>query len=405
MMKPAGDQLSTVPWCIGENHRRPDRHAGCLRATLTSVLLLMAGGSVLRAADWPALPPKDGAVEIPVQEWPRRPGPRHVRVVVHYPDGTLSSVQAGTGLMLTLHNWGGVDCVGTANPQVLARNFNVVALCVNYLQSGPKDSIEGSEPYDFGYLQALDALRALWWVRAQLIESKLPFADGRIYTTGGSGGGNVSLMANKLAPRTFACVIDMCGMKKLSDEIAYNLPGNGGLNARWSRDPDSPNYLSPDEQQLRCVGDLMHLAEMKRLGAAARILVIHGVDDAATYPHARELVRHLELTGLAVEPHFITKDRVDGQTFTTTGHALGNRTRIVVEVAGKYLDPNSPDTLVRKGPTDFERGETLKYETPNGAFEISYADGFPVGSFRSEMIPRTRRLSNRLRSGFGPERV
>ena len=74
----------------------------------------------------------------------------------------------------------------------------------------------------------------------------MPFASGRIYATGGSGGGNVSLMANKLAPRTFACTIDLCGMKKLSDDIAYNLPGGSGLDARWSRDPKSSNYLSPD---------------------------------------------------------------------------------------------------------------------------------------------------------------
>ncbi len=57
--------------------------------------------------------------------------------------------------MLTLHNWGGTDCVGTASPVVLARKLNVVAICVNYLQSGQVDSIQGPEPYDFGYLQDL----------------------------------------------------------------------------------------------------------------------------------------------------------------------------------------------------------------------------------------------------------
>lgn len=30
-------------------------------------------------------------------------------------------------------------------------------------------------------------------------------------------------MANKLVPRTFACVVDMCGMKKLSDDVAFDL--------------------------------------------------------------------------------------------------------------------------------------------------------------------------------------
>ena len=87
--------------------------------------------SGLHAAEpvWPKLPERDGAVMIPAQEWPLRPGPRQVRVLVHYPEGTRSSVGPRTGIFLTLHNWGGTDCAGTASPQVLAKEFNVVALC------------------------------------------------------------------------------------------------------------------------------------------------------------------------------------------------------------------------------------------------------------------------------------
>ena len=101
---------------------------------------------------------------------------------------------------------------------------------MNYLQSGPEDSIKGPEPYDFGWLQGLDALRAVWLVFHELVASKQPFGRGRLFATGGSGGGNVTLMANKLATRTFACVVDMCGMKKLSDALAYNLPAANGLS-------------------------------------------------------------------------------------------------------------------------------------------------------------------------------
>lgn len=353
---------------------------------LIALLLLMtAPSSRLIAADvWPSLPERNGDVEIPAQEWPQRPGPRTVRVLVHYPTGELAGINSQTGIMLTLHNWGGTDCVGTANPVELAKRLNVVALCVNYLQSGQKDSIEGPEPYDFGYLQALDALRAVYWIRAKLIDSGRPFADSRLYSTGGSGGGNVTLMANKLAPRTFTCVIDLCGMKKLSDEIAFNLPGNGGLNARWSQDPASTRYLTTDDQELRFVGHPGHLAIMKKLGATCRILVVHGIDDAVTYPHAVEMVNNMRQANLNVEPHFITKDRVDGMTFTTTGHALGNRTRIVFEVAGKYLEPGGPDAILREGPTDFDRREDVRYRTSNGEFVISYRDGFPVGRFEQK---------------------
>lgn len=191
----------------------------------------------------------------------------------------------------------------------------------------------------------------------------------------------MTLMAHKLAPRTFACVIDMCGMKKLSDEVAFNLPGNGGLNARWSRDVASPSYLSSDDQELRFVGSPHHLAIMKQLGTTCKILVVHGIDDLGSYPHAVEMVGNMQQAGLDVEPNFITKDRVDGKIFTTTGHALGNRTLIVFEVAGKYLTFDSPQSSLRKGPTDFERREEIRYATSNGEFVISYKEGFPVGRF------------------------
>lgn len=341
------------------------------------------------ADDWPALPDQNAAVEILAQEWPLRPGPRRVRVLLHYPGGKLANVNERTGLMLTLHNWGGTDCVGTASPTVLAEKLNVVALCVNYLQSGPKDSIEGPEPYDFGYLQSLDALRALWWLDHGLKGRGVKFATGRVFATGGSGGGNVTLMCHKLAPRTFACVIDLCGMKKLSDDIAFKLPGGSDLDARFSRDPASPNFLSLDHQELRFLGNPDHLATTKSFGSWTKILTVHGRDDTTCpFPDAVEMVDWMRRAKLDVEPHFIGKDRLDGKVFTSTGHALGNRTEIVLQLGAKFLSPSDSDRRERTEPSDFERRETIRYHTSNGAFEIDYTDGFPVGRFVAlEQLP------------------
>ena len=342
--------------------------------------------TAMSADPLPALPEKDGAVSIPAQEWPLKPGARTIKVAIYYPGGALKNVNASTGLMLTLHNWGGSGCAGTADPVALAQRYNVVALCVDYLQSGKQAAIDDPEPYDFGYLQALDALRALHFVFDGLQQRKQPFATGRIYATGGSGGGNVTLMANKLAPRTFACIIDLCGMAKLSDDIAFNLPGGSDLNARYSRDPKSPFYLSADSQQLRFVGHPDHLKVMKQLQATARIIVVHGAEDT-TCPveDAREMVENLKAAGLGVEPHFITKDQLDGKVFTSAGHALGNRTQIVFRVADAYLLADGPKALVRQGLTDFERWDTkVRYATPGGAFVISYEGGFPVGRFEKK---------------------
>ncbi|MBC8355676.1 MAG: DUF2920 family protein [Planctomycetes bacterium] len=328
------------------------------------------------------LPQGNDLVFVPAQSWPQRPGPRLVRSSIYYPGGKRDNVDQETGIMLTLHNWGGEDCAGTANPQSLADRLNVIAVCVNYLQSGRKASVEDPEPYDFGYLQSLDALRALAFVRNGLKQDGIDYDDSRLFCTGGSGGGNVTQMANKLAPRTFACIIDMCGMKKLSDDIAFNQLGGSGLNARWSQDLNSANYLSPDEQELRFVGNPNHLTTLKSLQPSAKIIVVHGVDDTTCpYQDAREMVANMQAADLDVEPHFISKADLDGKVFTSSGHALGNRTEIVFRVAAKYLASDSLQALRRNGASDFDRREEFRYATTNGDFVISYEGGVPVGSF------------------------
>jgi len=334
----------------------------------------------------PKLPPTNNKVSIPAQEWPQKPGPREVAISIHYPGGKLANVKPTTGLMLTLHNWGGTFCAGTANPDALANRLNVVAICVNYLQSGLKASVEDPEPYDFGYLQALDALRGLHFVFDGLKKADRPFASGRIFATGGSGGGNVTLMVNKLAPRTFACVIDMCGMPKLNHNIAFNLPGGSGLDARWSRDPNSKNYLSPDAQELRFNGNPDHLQAMRAIKQSSKIVVVHGVDDrTCPYKDAQEMGANMQAAKLDVDAHFISKARLDGKVFTSSGHALGNRTEIVFQVAGKYLAVDGVEKKVRTTPTDFERPNSpVRYRTSNGSFVISYKNGYPVGRFEPD---------------------
>lgn len=338
------------------------------------------------ASDWPPLPDMNGRVEIPAQEWTLKPGPRPVGVSINYPGGNQSNINSETGLMLSLHNWGGSWCGGTANPNALADRLNVVAICVNYLQSGRKASIEDPDPYDYGYFQALDALRALWFVFNGLNEKRIAFDKHRILTTGGSGGGNVSLMANKLAPRTFSAVIDMCGMPKLSDDVAFNLPGGTRLNARWNRDPAHRFYLTPAEQEIRFIGNPKHLSIMKELGNTAAIHVVHGRDDrTCPFPDAQEMVANLQSAELDVLPHFIGENDIDGKIFTSSGHSLGNRTEIAIRFAN-----NTPS---RKSLTDFElRDEKVRYPVTGGSFVISYQSGYPVGRF--EQTPNHRVLQH-----------
>lgn len=343
-------------------------------------VLLISLMAISLAQGEPTLPATMGTVSIPAQQWPLKPGPREIKVHVRYPGAgsKIEGVKADTGIMLSLHNWGGTASGGSADSGVLSNNFNVIAIGVDYLQSGTQAATKDPEPYDFGWLQALDVLRALHFVMSDLRHRGIAFDSARLFTTGGSGGGNVSLMANKLAPRTFTAVIDMCGMKKLSDDIAFGLPGGSGLNARYRREPSHPFYLSPDRQELHDLGNARHLALMKELGCRAKIFTIHGIEDAAC-PGADEFAANMTASGLDFTYVRVTKELVDGEIFTSTGHALGNRTAIVGHVAGEAIK-----TLRRQGLTDFERREEICYPTSNGVWIVSYATCWPEGRFEAK---------------------
>lgn len=351
------------------------------------MLVLACAAMAAPELSWPPLPEHNGEAVLPAQEWPQRPGPRDITVYLAYPGGALAHVTPDTGLMLFLHNWGGTAWRGAPDPAQAIPRYNIIAIGVDYLQSGPFDAA-ADPPYDFGYLQAMDAIRALWWVYDRLTGMDKPFARGRIYATGGSGGGNVSLMVNKFAPRTFACIVDLCGMAKLSDDIAFGLPGGSRLNAGYQRDGEAARALPLHAQEIRFAGFPPHLEHMRALGNAARVISVHGVeDDACPVEDKREMVENMQAAGLSVTGHFITPDDLDGEAFTSAGHALGDRTRILFKVAGRYLLPDAPDAARSAQPNDFDcRDEAVSYAVSGGRYLVSYREGYPV--IRFDAAPR-----------------
>jgi hypothetical protein len=260
--------------------------------------------------------------------------------------------------------------------------YDLAVIYVDYLDSGVGYPAPPDPPYDHGYYQALDAIRALHYVDSGLQKEGIEFDTGRLYGTGGSGGGNVSLMANKLAPRTFACVVDLSGMASLTDDIAFNIPGGSELKAGYSRDPAAPNYLSKDAQLIRDPGHPEHLAVMKNLGCTSMVVSIHGETDHDCLDDKKRVLGNMETAKLRVDPHIITQSDVDGNLIKDTGHSLGDRTRLFGHFAGKYVLPKSADMCRREGKNDFElRDEEVVYPTPNGRYVISYKGGYPVGRF------------------------
>lgn len=327
----------------------------------------------------PLLPEVDGVVEIPAQPAVKNE-PRTVKVYVRYPRRQLSQVGAETGLMLSLHNWGGTAFVGAPQPEKLADPFNLVVVGVDYYQSG---DLNKQQPYDFGYYQAMDALRGLYHVYQGLVARGMNFDRTRIYGAGGSGGGYTIQMARKFAPCTFACIVDHSGMASLTDDMAFNLPGGSRLNARYSQESGSPASLSKGMQEIRDLGNAEHLALNAKAGGTCKVVVIHGEDDTSCLvDDKKRVVNAMKASGMDVEPHYISKQDIDGKLVKESGHAIGDRTELLRFFAGKYLDPSSGEMRRLSGPVDFEQKTVREFPTSDGVVKVSYDKGFPEISCR-----------------------
>ncbi len=87
---------------------------------------------------------------------------------------------------------------------------------------------------------------------------------------------------------------------------------------------------------------------------------MHGVDDKTCLADGHEMVDNMQAAGLDVVPVWVTQEMVDGKIFRSTGHSMGDRTRVPETVAGKWLSPDGPDSLRRRTKTDFETKEDVR---------------------------------------------
>jgi predicted esterase len=320
--------------------------------------------------------------EITAQEWLLSPGERKVRLHIETP---AAGIGANTGTMLVLHNWGGIydEPHYVAWCREFADRYNVVSVSVNYLQSGPGQVVPGEKPYDHGFLQAMDCIRALYHIQKQIRDAGLAFNPRRCYSMGGSGGGNVTLMVNKLAPHTLACAVDICGMPGLTNGIAYGTGEFGsGLNAGYSKDPQSPAYMTPDLQELLDPGNIHHLKQQFSANPGNKVVIVHGLDDSSCPAVPKiNIFQNMITAGFKPDGHFLTEWFIDGKAVLDTGHPVGNRDKIVERFADDYMLEEGRLASKLPGLNNFELAKKIIYPTKNGRFEVDYSQGPPSITF------------------------
>ena len=306
------------------------------------------------------------------QEFFRIPGPRQVDMYSTFPE---HGTNENTGIMLVLHNWGGTWDFCASWCRILSEKFNLICLSVNYLQSGWR---LGDMTYDFGVIQSSDCLRAIYWMRDFLNRNNIPYNPRRTFSGGASGGGNLSQMVNKFAPRTFGCIVDMCGMSGLSDDMAF---GNGILNAGYSRDPEHPAYRTAAMQEIRDFGNPEHLKLQYAANPDNQVVIIHGMDDEYCPCSAKiQVFQHMVEAGFQPDGYFITPAMVDGIVITGTGHAVGDRPYVIATYGKPYLSERGEFAKVLQNPDDFELKHVVEYPVTGGSYRMDFT-GIPTVSF------------------------
>ena len=298
--------------------------------------------------------------------------PREVEVHIAAP---AAGINENTGLMLVSHNWGGTWEMCWDWCPIIANKFNLICIDTDYYQSGWK---QGDGMYDHGLIQAMDCLRALYEVRKYLMDNNIIFNCRRTYAAGASGGGNISQMVNKLAPHTFGCIIDMCGMPGLTDSVAY---GMGRLNAEYSKDPQAENYLAKHMQEIRDFGNPEHLKIQYSCNPDNQVVIVHGVnDDHCSCPDKVRIFADMLDAGFKPEGYFITPGMVDGLIVNGTGHALGDRAYIIGKYGQQFIAENGKFVKLTE-KDDFDLQSLIEYPVTGGVYRIDYGKGSPVLTF------------------------
>jgi len=288
------------------------------------------------------------AQAVPPGDYENQPFEGTVDINLHFP----KVVNKDTGLMVVLHGWGGTYHQYDSWCNHWCDQFNVVTLQVNYRHSGDSKPV-----YDFGKYQAIDVLRAMNYV---LRHYKLN--EKRIIGWGGSGGGNVILQTAKMAPNTFALVIDCAGITRPTDpsdrERGYD---EGKRTGGWQQTALGPGkkYSRPEWQ----IRDAQYHAKYFN----TKVYIFHGDNDpVVVVQHGIDMAEALRKAGKEV----VLKVIKGGDHFFRGAADPTENTR--KKATEKYA---GEDIMKRrlKGKTDFERHSVIDLPVDGGIiYRVTY---------------------------------
>lgn len=239
---------------------------------------------------------------------------------------------------------------------------------------GPHDYL------DYGFVQAMDILYGIYEVKI-----KYKFRDDRIFMIGSSLGGYLSLMVRKFACKTFAWIFEISGQAFLEPNFFLKRKAFRGIADRaystvvavvndniYSDDPKHPFYYSPDKAWIRSHLEEEHYSQAPADGQ--KMTIFTGSEDTVVnLNHKTRQVELLRRAGADVQFKVVRQADVDGKIIQHAGHSLGaDFYKLIFAVGDRPLH-----TFRNSGLSDFERGSSYSFTSPNGTFKVDYRDRRP----------------------------
>lgn len=250
--------------------------------------------------------------------------------------------------------------------------------------------------WDYGYLQAIDVLSTLHYLKNLLDEQKLTVNFSHVNLVGESAGSQVGAMCMKLAPLSFSSFLDISGaqMGLGQEDILHSLLtdpygtfgdknprgiqqtlSNGCILSYPQKNPlgfkgeqGHSKALLKDELTIRDVGALDEAVKWEIDRVHVRSL--HAINDHLIPATDKEkLINRYRTKGANAEIALITQENVDGSLFKDTSHDCVKDRKLVYSSFGEQLwtRPGSKDWK-----SDIGTDHTYHFPSENGAWTMRF---------------------------------
>lgn len=248
-----------------------------------------------------------------------------------------------------------------------------------------KGDVKGDHQ-DFGLIQAIDVLTVI----ADL-KNNPEFANinwSKLSIVGSSHGGYIASMCDKLAPNTFAKIINNAGWLYPNNDLRDNIFNKKFADIEfsikiinnWSEDKNDINFFNHRHNEIRTLSNNLHINEQLIQTKDIKnkeYVFIHTLKDHLIPLEEKDYYIKQLMSNYNIQYDRLTDiSNLDGKTYKTLEHGSSASIKglVIDHIINKKINAN-----INK--SDFELKSVIKYSCTSGVYIINYTNKYPTINF------------------------